>query len=106
MPADFLLGLANGLANGLAYDLLKAGGNRLRDRIQGDAQMRALRRVYTTAFEALLDEIGDGLSQADVETLAAHAVRPFLNRPDVAAALISGQRGRIDRCGTPHHRVP
>ncbi len=83
-----LSALTLGLATNLTSDLLKAGSRRLRDRVQGEPQERALRRVYTAAFEALLDQIGDGLSEGEVETLARRAFQPFLNQAGVAAALL------------------
>ena len=84
MVSGFLLGLATGFTQ----TLLTSGYTRLRDRVQGDAQERALKRVYEAAFTALLAEVGDGLSEAEIDTLANRAFLPFLRTPTVAAALL------------------
>lgn len=75
------------LAAALAYDLLKALGGRLRDLAFGPPEVRALERVYTAAFEALLRELAAelGCESSDVPDIA---LREYVNDPDVADLLL------------------
>ncbi|MGB4805726.1 MAG: tetratricopeptide repeat protein [Anaerolineae bacterium] len=77
---DFLLNLAAGFTQTLLMHLGK--------RLLGDPQRRALQRAYQTGFQAMLRTAGQGLSQAELGTVAA-VIGPFVSQPEVATALLA-----------------
>ncbi len=74
--------MISGLAEALAFELLKEGATRLRDKLQGDEQQRALKAVAHEAFLEALKDISFGdveTVESELTTLLAHeTTRSFL----------------------------
>lgn len=81
--SDFLFGIATDLAN----DVLKTGAAYLRDMAFGDAEQRALQRVYQRGFYVMLCDIAGELDEMQQEHLG-DLFREFVHVPDVTQLLI------------------
>lgn len=96
------------VATKLAGELLKVVAPRLRDRLVGSDEERALGRAFQRAFSAMLEEVAEPLSPEEANLLESQ-LHSFVTDPQVANALldiaIKREKPPIDQLRVPFEEL-